>query len=156
MGELGQYLKEGRDRAGLSREALSSTLRLSAKVVAALEEERWVDLPQKVYIKGWVASYCKAVGIDPKQALEALPSLTDQIATTIAPDGLDNSPMGEIMVGTRRLPGVNWAYLLILLVFVVGIVVALLTVGTGADQEDVSRLVPLPALEETGGKVQIN
>jgi len=157
MGDLGRYLVAGREQAGIGLDQVSRATRIPLDVLAALETERWADLPQSVFVRGFVIAYCKTVGLDPARGLEALSvSLRGRI------EGPDRAPppvpvaSGSLSVGPQRSGAVNWTYLAILMVFVVGIVVALLTVGTGG-RSDVSRAgsTPLPGYHRTGS-VEVN
>jgi cytoskeleton protein RodZ len=71
---LGTYLRNGRERAGVSLDGLSATTRVPRRSLEALEEERFVDLPAIVFVKGFVRAYCREVRLDPQPALDLLPS----------------------------------------------------------------------------------
>ncbi len=152
MGELGRYLVAGREQAGIGLDQISRATRIPLTVLNALEAERWPELPQTVFVRGFVTSYCKVVNLDPARGLEALSvalrGRAEEPRRAPPPVALATS---EIPVGTGRAGVLNWTYIAILLVFVVGIVVALLTVGTGG-RSDVSRAGgnPLPGYHRTG------
>lgn len=72
MGDIGSLLRDSRQQAGLGREELARTIRVSLSTIEALEEERWTALPEPVFIRGFVKSWCRVVGIDEDVAREAL------------------------------------------------------------------------------------
>lgn len=138
MGELGRYLVAGREQAGVGLDALSRTTRIPARLLEALEAGRWEELPDPVFVRGFVTAYCTAVGLDVARGQEALASgLRGRPETRRRPPPPVPVVSDGLPVGASRGGSLNWTYLAILMVFVVGIVVALLTVGTG--RNDVSR-----------------
>ena len=70
--QLGTYLREGREAAGLTAEMVAQETRIPSFSIEALEQGRFDDLPALVFVKGFVKSYCRAVGLDPRPALEEL------------------------------------------------------------------------------------
>jgi cytoskeletal protein RodZ len=151
MGELGRYLVEGREKAGLGLDHVARITCIPLRLLTALEAERYEELPQSVFVRGFVTAYCRAVGLDASRGLDALSAglrgrsekpRREPLPVPVA--------AGSIPVGAGRPGAMNWTYLAILLVFVVGIVVALLTVGSGG-RGDVSRAGgTLPGYHRTG------
>jgi cytoskeleton protein RodZ len=67
---LGAFLRRERERRGLSHEQIAEMTRLRRHMVAALEEEAWDELPPPVFVKGFIKSYAKALGLDQKEVLD--------------------------------------------------------------------------------------
>lgn len=61
---LGQALQAGREARGLSREEVAKALRLSISTVRRLENEDWETMPAPVFVRGYVSSYARLVGLD--------------------------------------------------------------------------------------------
>ncbi|HNU68961.1 MAG TPA: helix-turn-helix domain-containing protein [Myxococcota bacterium] len=72
MNGIGSMLRQGREAAGLGQDELARMIRLSPAAVRALEDERFTELPGKVFVRGFVISWARAVGIDERHALDAL------------------------------------------------------------------------------------
>ena len=71
-------LKRARERAALSEADVARLTRLSPRVIAALEEERYDHLPAGLYARAAVRAYAHAVGLDPDETAAALrPFLPD-------------------------------------------------------------------------------
>lgn len=66
---LGIFLKSEREKKGLSLEQLAKTTKLRLQYVEALENEDWGRLPSPVFIKGFVKSYTKALGLDYREVI---------------------------------------------------------------------------------------
>jgi cytoskeleton protein RodZ len=66
---LGAYLRRGRERSGLSVEAVSAGSRIVPRLVDALESDRQDLLPAPVYVRGFIRAYCEQIGATADQAL---------------------------------------------------------------------------------------
>jgi cytoskeleton protein RodZ len=91
---LGAYLRRGRERSGLSIEAVAAGSRIVPRLVEALEADRQEFLPAPVYVRGFIRAYCEQIGADTEEALRLYdeqaappPSLTVQPKTPEAPTG---------------------------------------------------------------------
>ncbi|RMH03605.1 MAG: helix-turn-helix domain-containing protein, partial [Nitrospirae bacterium] len=69
MTSLGEYLKEAREAQQLSLTHMASTTRIQETYLKALEEERFDQLPEQVFAKGFVRTYAQALGLDEEEAL---------------------------------------------------------------------------------------
>ncbi len=68
-GTLGAYLKKTRELHGISIEELASSTKINISVLAALENDDFKKLPAPIFVKGFIKSYLKYLGVDPKEAL---------------------------------------------------------------------------------------
>ena len=66
---LGAYLRRGRERSGLSMEAVAAGSRIVPRLVEALEADRQEFLPAPVYVRGFIRAYCEQIGADTEEAL---------------------------------------------------------------------------------------
>lgn len=69
MGTLGAYLKKTRELHGISIEELASSTKINISVLAALESDNFKKLPAPIFVKGFIRSYLKYLGVDPKEAI---------------------------------------------------------------------------------------
>ena len=98
MARIGDMLAEGREKAGLDRDEMARTIRISPAAVRALEEEDWAVLPAPVFVRGFVTSWCRAAGMDERLARDALARSID--ATDRPVDNLPRIPVTTgIVVG---------------------------------------------------------
>ena len=63
-GFASDQLIQAREALGLSAEAIQRELRLTSRVVVALESGDLAGMGQPVFARGYIRSYCKRVGID--------------------------------------------------------------------------------------------
>ena len=69
---IGQLLKKARETKNLSIEDIVQQTKINSNVLRHLENDNLPQLPSKTYVKGFVLSYAKAVGIDQESAKEIL------------------------------------------------------------------------------------
>lgn len=65
----GTRLREARERAGLTREQVSTRLKMPVRVIDALEADDWQRIGAAVFVRGQLRSYARLLGIDLGQEL---------------------------------------------------------------------------------------
>ena len=69
----GARLREAREAAGLSIDAVAQQLKLAPRQVKALEDDDFAQLPGRTFIRGFMRNYARLVRLDPDALLSALP-----------------------------------------------------------------------------------
>lgn len=64
MENLGSYLKREREFRQIQLIEIAEATRISARNLQALEEERFEELPGKAFVRGYLKSYARHVGLD--------------------------------------------------------------------------------------------
>ena len=110
---IGERLRAGRERAGLSAAAAAEKLHLDIKVIEALEADRFADLGASVYVRGHLRRYADFVG---EPGAELVSSYTARESRPPPPD-LTQIPQAERRADPRRLvtPFVGLACAIVLL-----------------------------------------
>jgi transcriptional regulator with XRE-family HTH domain len=62
--EIGEKLRSSRELRGTSMTEISTTLKIRAKYLTALEEGNIAELPSQVYLIGYLKSYADFLGLD--------------------------------------------------------------------------------------------
>jgi cytoskeletal protein RodZ len=75
MESLGDFLKKGREEAGVSLETLAQRTRIRIENLDALEREDLDALPTDIYVRGFVKLVCRELGIAPEDGLVRYESL---------------------------------------------------------------------------------
>lgn len=140
MEHIGAYLKDSRTEKDLSREDISRLTKIPLKFVTALEDEDFASLPQEVYIRGFIRTYCKEVGVTPDPVLSRLNEVVSpKPSKRIIEDG---TPLGRVRpmmdVGSpkrRSRMGIS----LVLLFVVLGLLFGILALTQKPDMQDMSR-----------------
>lgn len=69
----GARLSAARKARGLSLATLAAQLKVPEARLAALEAERWSELPDGPYARGLATSFCRALGMEPREVLQLMP-----------------------------------------------------------------------------------
>jgi cytoskeleton protein RodZ len=69
MSSVGPYLRELRERRGVSLEEIARTTRVGRSYLEALEAGDFGKLPAHVFTRGFVLAYCQALGVSADEAL---------------------------------------------------------------------------------------
>lgn len=124
MKEMGQNLRQGRERMGLSVDDVVQRTKISKVNVLALEAGDVEGLPHPVYAKGFVRNYAKLLGLEAEAYAEVL-GREFLVEDNVAPP----QPEGEAAAEPSTLAeseGGRWKVLvagLVLLACLVGVVV---------------------------------
>ncbi len=112
---FGARLASAREARGLTIAEVAERLKLSPRQVEALEAEDWTNLPDAVFVRGFVRNYAKIVGIEPGELLPSLDAV-DTVTQTIT------APSAGVRLGGS--PVARWLLLPIVLtvLFVTGVV----------------------------------
>ncbi len=106
MDTLGGYLKEAREEQGLTYEQLTAKTRIPEKHLEALEEEDYQRLPAKVFTKGFVRSYARALALDEEEAVRRfLETSSAYYASTEQEEHYAQIPREDI---SRSSLNLNW------------------------------------------------
>jgi cytoskeleton protein RodZ len=127
---FGEKLRKEREQRKITLDDISSTTKISTRMLRALEDEHFDQLPGGVFNKGFVRAYARHIGLDEEQAI------TDYLdATSQNPSGTTPASVPEISVlaaqaaqmerlrslnrnGTARVPWEVLAALLLLVAVV--------------------------------------
>ena len=69
MGELGEMLREARERKGVSLAEAEEETRIRQRLIKALEEEDYTILPDRIYTKGLLKNYAHYLGLDTSEVM---------------------------------------------------------------------------------------
>jgi cytoskeletal protein RodZ len=74
---FGSYLKHERELRGFSLEDIATKTKISIHFLQALENNQFDDLPEKVFIKGYIRSFARIIGSDEHEMLNAFDDTMD-------------------------------------------------------------------------------
>ncbi|HHL40455.1 MAG TPA: helix-turn-helix domain-containing protein [Deltaproteobacteria bacterium] len=66
---LGEYLKRERELRGVSLEEIAEASKISARLLESLEADDYDSLPAPIFVKGFIRSYCRHLGLDETEAM---------------------------------------------------------------------------------------
>ncbi|MGB8964243.1 MAG: RodZ domain-containing protein [Candidatus Cybelea sp.] len=66
---LGQRFRAAREARGMSLSDVAGSIRIRPVYLAAIEDERWSAIGAPVYIRGFLRTYARFLGLDPEEAV---------------------------------------------------------------------------------------
>ncbi|MGA7381785.1 MAG: RodZ domain-containing protein [Terriglobales bacterium] len=69
MASFGVRLKQEREQRGITLEEISSSTKIGTRMLLALEQDHFDQLPGGIFNKGFVRAYARVLGIDEDQAI---------------------------------------------------------------------------------------
>lgn len=68
---LGERFRAAREQRGLTLSDVAEHLRIRSVYLAAIEEENWKAIGAPVYIRGFLRTYARYLGLDPEESVAA-------------------------------------------------------------------------------------
>jgi cytoskeletal protein RodZ len=78
MESFGEHLKSLRQERGVSLEQIADNTKIALTNLELLERDRFDLLPPKVFIKGFIRSYVKELGLNPEDAVRMFDDFTHE------------------------------------------------------------------------------
>jgi cytoskeletal protein RodZ len=135
---VGSLLRRLRENRGLTQEAVSLETRIPVISIRKIEDNRFVELPGEVFVRGFLRAYARAVGADPVRVM----AVYDEQRGPAEPSKASGWP-GLFLIQRPRRLGLFVAVVLFLAVL--GLLLAFVFRGYG--QEDTG-----PARATGGGR----
>ncbi|HET9957806.1 MAG TPA: helix-turn-helix domain-containing protein [Polyangiaceae bacterium] len=130
MRGVGQYLREQRESRGMSVEEISRATRVPVSSVERIEADRYDELPGEVFVRGFLKSYARALGV-PADEVMARYTASRRVAW-VTP--LPISSVNPRPARGRRF-GVAIAFVLLLILFTLALSIVLKPRGEDMPQE---------------------
>jgi cytoskeletal protein RodZ len=100
---LGKYLERERELKKISLREMAKNTRVREYLLKAIEEDRYDLLPSSLYVRGFLSSYAKFVGLDPQevvnryeQSLKGEPIIPPEVRPEKKPSGKPLSNLKQI------------------------------------------------------------
>ena len=134
MTSVGRYLREQREAKGMSREEISRSTRVPVSSVERIENDQFDELPGEVFVRGFLKSYARAVGVPADDVLARYTASRRVVSVTPLP--LSNATQKP---ARGRRFGVAIAFVLLLILFTLALSIVLKPRGDDMPQELSSR-----------------
>jgi len=129
MQTVGNYLRQQREAKGMSLEEVARATRVPMSSVERLESDQFDELPGEVFVRGFMKSYARAVGIDTDDVLARYTASRRVAWVTPLPISSPTRP-----ARTKRY-GVAIAFVLLLILFTLALSIVLKPRGDDLPQE---------------------
>ncbi|HTJ99424.1 MAG TPA: helix-turn-helix domain-containing protein [Bordetella sp.] len=116
---VGGALRALRISKGWSLEEVAGRIKFAPRQIAALEEERWADLPKGISLRGLIRSYARLLGADPDTIIASLePQMRGNAPARLAShQGGLQSPRGALPAEEERSSS-SWGWLIVILLVI--------------------------------------
>jgi cytoskeletal protein RodZ len=122
--DLGTDLRQARERAGFSAPELAARTRIPLKSLIAIEANEFDKVPPGIFLRSFIRTYAREVGVDPTAAIAEFRAMTQPIEE-FAPDAEptraeEDAPSASVL---RKLfdDRSKWGYALIVVALIIGI-----------------------------------
>jgi cytoskeletal protein RodZ len=88
VNEFARFLRENRERRGLSLDELAVRTKIQRRYLAAMEDGDFAQLPGAAYRQAFVKSYARELGLDVQEVLE-------RYSLAVQPPGEEPMPLAE-------------------------------------------------------------
>ena len=132
METVGQLLRRSRLEKRMSMEEISRATRVPMPSVERIEADRFDELPGEVFVRGFLKSYSRAVGLQSEDVL-ARYTASRRVAWITPLPISSSSPMSKSARGRRY--GVALAFVLLLILFTLALSIVLKPRGDDMPQE---------------------
>ena len=122
---LGTELRTARERAGFSLPQLAARTRIPLKTLEAIEENDFSKVPPGIFVRSFIRTYAREVGIDPATAVSEYRALMDP-ASDLALEQRDHVVNEDVRPRalpfdlTESRPG--WGYALIVAALLIAVI----------------------------------
>lgn len=122
--DFGAYLREARERSGITLRAIATSTKISVPTLEALERNDVARLPGGIFIRAFVRAYAKEVGLDPEDAVRRFVARFPDAAIEESPAQYEANPE-KIVVDEEPARGrlwriVGWSLPLVLVIVYFG------------------------------------
>jgi cytoskeletal protein RodZ len=135
MEPVGQFLRRHREERQMSVEEIARSTRVPMDSVTRIEADQFDELPGEVFVRGFLKSYARAVGLPAEDVLARYTASRRIAWVTPLPISSPNRP------ARGRRFGVAIAFVLLLILFTLALSIVLKPRGHDMPQE-LSRLEP--------------
>ena len=77
--DLGSELRTARERAGLSLSEIAARTRIPERSLRAIEENDFASVPRGIFVRSFIRTYAREVGVDPVEAIAEYRSMTEPV-----------------------------------------------------------------------------
>src|SRR5690349_7195260 len=98
VGEFGNKFRKAREAKGISLDDVSNVTKIGARMLQAIEDEHFDQLPGGVFNKGFIRAYAKHLGLNSEEAV------TDYLACLRQAQIDANEVWEPVRPATRPLP----------------------------------------------------
>jgi cytoskeletal protein RodZ len=141
---LGERFRAAREARGLALSDVAEQIRIRTVYLAAIEDENWNAIGAPVYVRGFLRTYARFLGIDPEEAVAAFNGAHPAMASAGPPATERQAPE----TSARRGSALVWIAAVVAVLLIAFVVYNELTMHRGQTAANVSQAGAGPAATE--------
>ena len=102
MHSFGEKLKLEREKKKMTLEDIAATTKISTRMLHALEEDKFTQLPGGIFNKGFVRAYARTVGLDEDQTIADYLEASGEASPQRPEPGIRDSPRDNVRENPSR------------------------------------------------------
>jgi len=156
MPALGERFRAAREARGLSLSDVAEQIRIRSVYLAAIEDENWSAIGAPVYIRGFLRTYARFLGLDPEEVVTEFNALSGKAGAPAPVPSAPVPPVGRVTESSssRNLSPVIWIASLVAVALIAFVVYNELTWhrtnAGGSEQLAAASAAPSPLPSTTG------
>jgi len=115
---LGERFRAAREERGLTLSEVGEQVRIRSVYLAAIEEENWKAIGAPVYIRGFLRTYARFLGLDPEEAVSEFNASTGSSPASPSATAAPSSPRQRSMAPLLWIAGIVAIALIGFVIFV--------------------------------------
>ena len=115
---LGERFRAAREARGLALSDVAEQIRIRSVYLAAIEDEKWNAIGAPVYVRGFLRTYARFLGIDPEEAVAAFNRTQPAVPSTAGLPAPEPSSPGATVPRGSALVWVAAVVAVVLIAFV--------------------------------------
>ena len=124
--DLGTDLRQARERAGFSLPDLAARTRIPLNSLRAIEQNDFAKVPPGIFVRSFIRSYAREVGVDPAAAVAEYRAMTEPVAEP-AQESKDEPVVDRRVEWGSYFPDFaesrpRWGYALIVAALLIGVI----------------------------------
>ena len=139
---MGERFRAAREARGLSLSDVAEQIRIRSVYLASIEEENWNAIGAPVYIRGFLRTYARFLGIDPEEAVAAFNRTQPAMPPAL---GLPATEQPTAEAAARRGSVLVWVAAAVAVLLIAFVVYNELTMRRGGATADVSQTSAQPS-----------
>lgn len=139
---MGERFRAAREARGLSLSDVAEQIRIRSVYLASIEEENWNAIGAPVYIRGFLRTYARFLGVDPEEAVAAFNRTQPAMPAAL---GLPATEQPKAEATARRGSALVWVAAAVAVLLIAFVVYNEVTMRRGGAAADVSQATAEPS-----------
>ncbi|MDH5737907.1 MAG: helix-turn-helix domain-containing protein, partial [Gammaproteobacteria bacterium] len=151
---VSRILQETRESLGLTRKDIADQLFLAEKQIDSIEEEKFDNFPKKIFVKGYLRSYARIVGLSGEDIVKLYEAAYETRAEEAVEEKIAHQKEIELLASRKIIrTGLISLVILIILMLLLWLLVGNDEPERAAEEGETGSMVDAPVLQVDDGSL---